>query len=81
VHVALLEGKRIELVIRKRRSQRSLQQNKYYFGVVVEILANYCGYTTDEMHSALKIKFLSDHQEDEKGLIKIGSTAALTTAD
>jgi hypothetical protein len=37
---------------------RSLQQNRYYFGVVVELLSAHTGYTPEEMHEALKIKFL-----------------------
>ncbi len=79
VHLAKHEGKRIELVLRKRRSKRSDSQNRWYWGVCVEILANHCGYDSDEMHEALKIKFLSNHQEDEKGLMRVGSTARLTT--
>lgn len=79
VHLSGLEGKQIELVLRKKRSQRSLAQNSWYWGVVIEILASHCGYTPEEMHEALKIRFLSSRQEDERGLIKVGSTAALTT--
>ena len=79
VHLAGLNNRRVELILRKRRSKRSDSQNKYYWGVIIELLSNHCGYTSDEMHSALKIKFLSDHQEDEKGLIRVGSTATLTT--
>ena len=79
VYMAGLEGKRVELVLRKKRSKRSDQANRYYFGVVVKILGNFCGMDPDEMHSALKVKFLSDHHEDEKGLMKVGSTAKLST--
>ncbi len=76
-----LEGKRVELILRKQKPKRSDQQNRYYWGCVIEILANHCGYEPEEMHEALKVKFLSDHAEDEKGLIRIGSTAKLTTAE
>jgi hypothetical protein len=79
-HLTSLEGQRIELILRKQKSQRSLNQNNYYHGVVIEILSNYCGYEHDEMHEALKEKFLS-HQRDEKGLVKIRSTTKLNTAD
>lgn len=79
VHLASLNNRRVELILRKRRSKRSDSQNKYYWGVIIEILANHCGYEADQMHEALKYRFLSDRQEDEKGLIKIGSTATLTT--
>lgn len=73
-----LEGKDVEVVVRKKRSVRSVQQNRYYFGVVVQTLADHCGYTPEEMHEALKEKFLGS-ERDERGLIRIGSSAALST--
>jgi hypothetical protein len=79
VWLSTLEGKKVELTVRKSQSLRSLQSNRYYWGVIIEILANHCGYDRDEMHEALKFKFLSDKRMDEKGLVKIGSTAALNT--
>lgn len=79
VHMTKFEGRRVELILRKKRSKRSDQQNKHYWGVIVEILADYCGYDPEEMHEALKIKFLSNHQEDGRGLMRVGSTARLTT--
>lgn len=81
VHLSKFEGKKVELVLRKRRSQRSIKQNAWYWGVVVEILANHCGYEPEEMHDALKYRFLSNHKEDERGLIRICSTAKLTTSE
>mgnify|MGYP001564807091 FL=1 len=80
VWLAKLEGKRFEESVRRERSQRSLQQNRYYWGVVIEILLTYFeGYTKNELHEALKYKFLSTHEEDSRGLVKIGSTASLST--
>jgi hypothetical protein len=74
-----LEGKQISLSLKRWRENRSDQSNRYYWGVIIDILSKHCGYTPDEMHFALKQKFLSDHGYDDKGLMKIGSTAALTT--
>jgi len=79
VHLSKFEGKKVELVLRKRRSKRSDGQNRYYWAVVIEILADHCGYDPEEMHEALKLKFLSDRCVDENGLVKIRSTAALNT--
>jgi hypothetical protein len=79
VHLAKYEGKRIEVILRKRRSKRSDAQNRWYWGVCVEILANHCGYDPEELHDALKIKFLSDRTVDDKGLMRVGSTARMTT--
>lgn len=73
------EGHEVELEVRKRRSKRSDRQNRYWWGVVVATLAQHCGYSPDEMHEALKHKFLS--QDDlQRGLVRIGSTAKLDTA-
>jgi len=80
VHLSKLEGKRFEETIRKEKSKRSLDQNAYYHGVVVAILSDHCGYETEEMHEALKEKFLSAIP-DEHGLRKIKSTAKLNTVE
>ena len=53
-----LQGSELEVIIRKRKSQRSSQQNRYYFGVVIKLIGEYCGYDTDDMHEALAMKFL-----------------------
>jgi hypothetical protein len=79
LRIASLEGKRVELSLKKYRENRSDNQNRYYWAVVVELLANHCGYAPEEMHEALKIKFLSSQPRDEHGLVKIGSTARLNT--
>jgi len=44
--------------ISKRKKTRSLNENKYYWGVIIPLLGDYCGYDKDEMHDALKWKFL-----------------------
>jgi hypothetical protein len=77
VWMAGLEGKKVELVLKKSSSVRSLQANSYYWAVVVKILADHCGYDSDEMHEILKHKFLSSAVPDEHGLIRVRSTAAL----
>ena len=78
VELSKLEGQRIELTIRKERHTRSLSQNKYYWGVIIEILSDYFGYDKEEMHEALKFKFLKRHEDTD--LVTVGSTAKLSTA-
>lgn len=79
VRIASLEGKKIELILRKRKSQRSLNQNAYYWGVVIEILKTYLeGMTGDEIHDALKIKFAS-RPDTNTGLTIVESTARMDT--
>ena len=57
---------------------RSIEQNAYWWGVVIPYIAEASGFTHDEAHEALKAKFLG--QDDlATGLRKIGSTARLDT--
>ena len=53
-----LSGKRVEIVVRPIRSQRTQQQSKYYFGVVVPLLGEEFGYGKQEMHDVLAMHFL-----------------------
>jgi hypothetical protein len=51
-------GQTVEIKVKQYRAQRSSQANRYYFGVVVKLLAEHCGYDADDMHEALAMKFL-----------------------
>jgi hypothetical protein len=57
-HVRGLSGCQVEWTLRKKRVGRTDRANRYYFGVVVPLIAEYCGYERDEMHEALAMKFL-----------------------
>ena len=57
-HVRAHRGRFVELVLRKRRTKRSSKANRYYFGVVVKLLAEHCGYDVQEMHETLAMRFL-----------------------
>lgn len=72
-------GTHIFITVEKitREKTRSLEQNAYYWGVVVKILAGETGYTKDEMHEALKVKFLT--YENVKGIPTVLSTTKLNT--
>ncbi len=80
-HKALkaFEGKPLELVLRHIRTPRSDQQNKYYWGVVVEILSNELGYSKDDLHYALREKFLNIFAKDTLRIPK--STTDLSTVE
>lgn len=56
--LSTLIGKRVGITVKVHRNTRSSQQNRYYFGVVVKMLADHCGYEVDEMHEALAYRFL-----------------------
>ena len=61
VYLAKLEGKEVQVVVREPKSQRSLQQNRYYHGVVVAILSEHTGNSKLEMHNILRGLFLLDY--------------------
>lgn len=57
------EGKRVEVIIKRLRSTRSSQQNRFYWGVVVSVMRQAfkdIGYilNTEETHTILKDKFM-----------------------
>lgn len=79
-HVRAHAGQRVELVLRKHRRQRSNQQNKYYWSVVVEMVAEHCGYEPEEAHEALAWHLLAIPPEDGK-LPRRQRTPKLDTAE
>lgn len=76
--LARLEGKDIALRLARHQRARSLSQNSYYWGVVVPLLAESCGYDNEEMHEALKWRFLERH---DGPMPTVRSTATLNTAE
>lgn len=46
-------GMRLEVRVRPWRKKRSIDANRYYFGVIVRTLAEHCGYTEAEMHDEI----------------------------
>jgi hypothetical protein len=57
-HLHGLRGKVVDLIVRPHRRQRTSRANRYYFGVVVPLLAEHCGYDKQEMHELLAMRFL-----------------------
>lgn len=57
-YVRAFASKHVELILKQRRAKRSDRANRYYFGVVVKLLAEHCGYDAQEMHETLAMRFL-----------------------
>ena len=70
-------GDRIELIIRKENSVSSPAQNKYYWGVIIKLIAEYTGHDPDEIHSIMKWKFLK--QKDDMNIEYVPSVSNLST--
>jgi hypothetical protein len=74
----ILPGASYVLEINKSKSIRSLNQNRYYFGVVLLILSDHFGYTTDELHQICAGTFL---RYENKGKEFVKSTTKLDTKE
>ena len=75
-------NKDVVVAIKTPRSNRSLSQNNYYWGVIIEVLADYTGYGKTEMHEVLRGKFLSDTREVGGEQIRFShSTTELDTSE
>lgn len=46
-------GKPMYAEVKRRQRKRTLDQNKYYWGVVIKSLSEHTGYTPGEMHEEL----------------------------
>ena len=73
-----LACKTVQITVKRLGKQRSTEQNRYYFGVVISMLSDESGHSRDEMHSAMKLKFLSYY---DQGLLFTRSTTELTTKE
>ena len=76
----------IEMEIRKQRKDRSKDQNAYYWGVVVKMIADHCGYSTrddmERLHDHLRGLFLKRTFTFEgRPETKILSTTSLSTVE
>lgn len=66
------------LQINRAKAKRSLNQNKYYWGVIVRLFSQATGYTSNEAHQTLAGYFLK-YQKDKKWFVK--STTELDTKE
>lgn len=70
----------VAVVVQVYHKVRTIQQNKYYWAVIVDMLAEHCGMTDEEMHESLKDKFLSIY-DPAIDLKRIRSTTELNTME
>jgi len=73
-----LEGKKVKVIIGEEKTQRTLDQNAYYW-ILVEILGNELGYFKNAMHDALRQEFLLVHEDGKLPYTK--STTDLNTKE
>lgn len=78
----------LEIRVGRVRAVRSIQLNRYYYGVVVRLISEHTGYTPDETHDALKMLHLSKTLAMQNGngevvneIVIGGSTRKLTNLE
>ena len=75
-------GTHVEIIIRKYKTKRSNDQNAYYWGVVIPIIADYVGHDNPEdMHEDLKLKFNPVKSKIDPTKKIGGTTTKLSTVD
>lgn len=72
-------GNQVQIVARRVGDIRNDQQNRYYWGVIIKVMASELGYTPEEMHEALKYRYL--RQDFNERYPKIGSTRILDVSE
>ena len=72
------DGRYVWNMPEKVRHTRSIQQNRYYHGVVCKLIADHTGYSGDEIHQLLAEQFLS-YEKGGKSFVR--STTKLKTAE
>ncbi len=76
-------GKPIELIIRRKKKYRSIQQNKFLW-LSYNLISDHTGFTPDELHEIFKGMFLKREKVNEKTgtlFTYTESTTALTTIE
>lgn len=72
-YIRKFEGKNVCLAIDYMKSIRTDNQNRYYWGGVVTPLADEFGYFPDQMHDALRMKFLTKYDDSDLPTIESSS--------
>lgn len=84
-YVTRLKNQPITLVLKKRESQRSLDQNAYIWGVAYPILAEALGYghhEHEDLHYALVAKCFGEHFDKRVGaMVPNKRSSKLTTKE
>ncbi len=74
-------GSHIEIIIRKHREKRTDEQNRYYWGVCVAILADHFGYEPEELHEEMKLMFNPIQSKIDPSRTIGGSTTKMSTIE
>ena len=86
--LATMRDGEVTVRVERLKATRSLKQNAFYWGVIIQGLSEHTGYTADEMHEFLKAKFIPKRLAVLKGngeisdeLVIGGTTTTLDTIE
>lgn len=80
--IGQFEDKKVDIIVNRRLDNRSMQANKYLWGVVYETVSQCTGFTPEEVHEIFKKKFLSYRKQYKgKSYLFTKSTANLNTLE
>lgn len=76
----------VELVVKAIKESRSQSQNKYYWGVVVKIVADETGHSSEDIHDYLRTRLLQkwitiETKEGTREVCIVRSTTSLDTKE
>ena len=74
-------GAQVEILIQEPKTDRSTQQNKYYWAVVLKHISDYTGYEPEEVHDEMKKMFNPVPSKFNPEETFGGSTTRLTTGE
>ena len=80
-HIASLDGKPIELTLKREVKRRGPAQNRYYWGVVIKTMADAWGWIGEDLHYELRRKFLAVDPDAETPFVMARSTSDLSTVE
>ncbi len=80
-YLVTLEGQRVTIEVKKFKKKRSIEQNSYYWAVLIDILSKEFGYESEEIHLMLREKFLRIHDNIHPDFVIARSTTKLTTVE
>jgi hypothetical protein len=63
-------GQPVNVIVEKWKDQRTLSQNRYYWGVVLKIISDDTGHEPEELHEFFKKKFIPAKDITVKGEVQ-----------
>lgn len=88
-YLACHDGKRVKITIEKAKKTRSVEQNRYYWGVIIQMIKQRLRelgnlFSEEQVHDLLKYKFLKESvllNADGEYIDRIKSTSELSTSE